>query len=53
MSQGEGSIVEIVNNVFGRNKFGSWKVYKPNEPYGINTLPASSNTNRYPCVKKM
>ena len=46
MSQAERSIVEIVNTVFGRKKFGPWKVYKPNEPYDINTLPASSNTNR-------
>ena len=45
MSQAEGSIVEIANNVFCRNNFGPWKVYKPNKPYDINNLPASSNTN--------
>ena len=54
MSQAERSIVEIANTVFGRNKFGPWKVYKPNEPYDINTLPASSNTNRLdPYLKAM
>ena len=45
-SQAEESIVEIANNVFGRNKFGPWNFYKPNEPYDINTLPASFNTTR-------
>ena len=30
------------------------EVYKPNEPYDINTLPASSNTNRLdPYLKAM
>ena len=45
-AQAEGSIVEIACTVFGRNKFGPCKVYQPNEPYDMNTLPASFNTNR-------
>ena len=54
MSQAERSIVEIVNTVFGRKKFGPWKVYKPNEPYDINTLPGSSNFYRLdPYLKAM
>ena len=53
-AQAEGSIVEIANTVFGRNKFGPWKVFEPNQPYDVNTLPASSNTNRLdPYVEAM
>ena len=53
-AQAEGSIVEIANTVFGRNKFGPWKVFKHNKPYDVNTLPASSNTNRLdPYVEAM
>ena len=53
-AQAEGSIVEIDNTVSGRNKFSYWKVYKPNKPHDINTLPASSNTNRLdPYVEAM
>ena len=33
MVQAEGSIVEIANTVFGRNKFEAWKVFEPNQPY--------------------
>ena len=45
-AQAEGSIVEIANTVFGRNKLGLCKVFKHNKPYDVNTLSASSNTNR-------
>ena len=47
-------MVKIANTVFGRNKFGPWKVFKHNKPYAVNTLPASSNTNRLdPYVEAM
>ena len=38
MSQAEGSIVETANTVFGRNKFGPWKVFKHNKPYDVNSI---------------
>ena len=54
MSQARELIVEIASNVFDRNEFGPWKVYKPNEPYDISTLPVSSDTNRLdPYVEAM
>ena len=40
-AQAEGSIVEIANIVFKRNKVGSWKVFEPNQPYDVNSLPTS------------
>ena len=52
--QTHGSIVEIANTVFGRNKLGPWKVFKHNKPHDVNTLPASSNINRLdPYVEAM
>ena len=52
--QAERSIVEIANTVFGRNKFEPWKIFKPKQLYYVNTLPASSNTNRLdPYVEAM
>ena len=38
MSQAERSIVETANTVFGRNKFGPWKVFKHNKPYDVNSI---------------
>ena len=37
-AQAEGSIVEIANTVFGRNKFEPWKVFKHNKPYDVNSI---------------
>ena len=52
--QAERSIVEIANTIFGRNKFESWKIFKPKQTYYVNTLPASSNTPRLdPYVEAM
>ena len=40
--------------VFGRNKFWSWKIFKPNQPYDVSTLSEFSNTNRLdPYVEAM
>ena len=53
-AQAGGSIVEIANTDFRRNKFEPWKVFKHNKLYDLKTLQASSNTNRLdPYVEAM
>ena len=37
-AQAGGSIVEIANTVFRRNKFEPWKVFKHNKPYDVNSI---------------
>ena len=53
-AQAEGAIAATANCLFGRNQYGPWKVFEAKKPYDVNTLPASSNTNRLdPYVEAM
>ena len=44
--QAEGAITVVANQLFGRSKYGEWKIYDKHSVTDCNTMPAMSNIRR-------